>query len=652
MIRINKFFLLTIIINILTLLTTTYLIYNILLLKNIENILRIIIIIFVTIIYLLFTLFLIKYQKKNKILTILSIIFIIYLFIIYFISFNIHKVYKAIDNITTNYTVQTFSIITLKNNESNDLNIGKIGILANETKHKELIQENQITTDNIIEMDSYIDLLNGLYNKNITYAVMPSNYVSLFQNLDSFTNLDVDTKIIYTKEIKIENNISNQNINEPFTILLMGVDSKEEDIKTGSANGDALMLITFNPSTLSTTILSIPRDTYTPISCFKDERKNKITHAAWNGDDCMIQTIENLFNIEINYYFKVNFKGVVKAIDTLGGIDTYVPLSFCESDSNRDLSHQICLNEGNQILNGEEVLALARHRKTINDIKRGENQQFIIEGLVNKIKSINSLDTIYNLLDTISTNMETNMQTDEILSLYNILKKALNKNINIQKLSISGYDAYIYDYSMLNEQGTKLTLYNFIPYIDSIKNITNAMRKNLDLNDIEDITNNYVYILPNFVGDMEQTAINYGKTHNLKINVNYVTSDNPNDKVGQIVSQDIHDGMDLSYITSDGITINVINKIEIPIKINCSKEENKDNKSCLVPNFVGKKYTDFTNWLKNNNYSFRTNIIEIKKGDKDYDESKKGLIIKQNITNTSVYNLIGKKIEITYINEK
>ena len=61
----------------------------------------------------------------------------------------------------------------------------------------------------------------------------------------------------------------------------MGVDSEQENIKGASFNGDALMLITFNPKTLSTTILSIPRDSYIPIACFPNQKRNKITHAAW-----------------------------------------------------------------------------------------------------------------------------------------------------------------------------------------------------------------------------------------------------------------------------------------------------------------------------------------------------------------------------------
>ncbi len=643
----NHHFLLTIIINIITLFVTSYFIYSLLLLTNIENIGRIIACFICISIYLLFIFLLVKYQKKKKILLVLDICFTLYSLIIFFISFNIHKIYKTIDHISSNYIVQKYSIITLIENDNKDLNDGKIGVLIDDLNHQQIIDSYKINKENTTEMDSYIDLLNSLYIGDITYAVMPSNYISLFEHLDSFSTLKNDTKTIYTKEIKHQISMKDNNINNPFTILLMGVDAASDDINA-SSNGDALMLLTFNPDKNAATILSIPRDTYTSISCFKDERKNKITHAAWNGDDCMIKTIENLFDIDVNYYFKVNFQGVIQTIDMLGGIETYVPLSFCESDSNRDLSNPICLEEGVSVLNGEEVLALARHRKTINDIIRGENQQYIVEGLMNKLKNIDNLDIIYSILDTISHNMETNMQTDEILALYNYVKKA--KNTSINKLSIDGYDEYIYDYDMLNGQGTKLTLYNFIPYNESLKEVINKMKDNLNLKQIEMVSRD-VDVLPNFVGKTKQEAINYGLLHNLKVNVEYVTS-NSIYHLDEITEQDIEEGMDLSYIPEDGLTIKVVNKIESPIKINCAKEENRDNELCLVPDFTFQNYTEFTSWLKNNNYSFRTSIIEIKKGEKGYDANKKGKIIKQNLTNVSIYDVIGKKLEITYITEK
>ena len=91
----------------------------------------------------------------------------------------------------------------------------------------------------------------------------------------------------------------------------MGVDSEAEDISNAAFNGDALMLITFNPKTLSTTILSIPRDSYVPIACFPGQKRNKITHAAWYGETCMIDTIENLFDIPIDYYQLISGESIL-----------------------------------------------------------------------------------------------------------------------------------------------------------------------------------------------------------------------------------------------------------------------------------------------------------------------------------------------------
>ena len=169
----------------------------------------------------------------------------------------------------------------------------------------------------------------------------------------------------------------------------MGVDSAEEDLSKAAGLGDSLMLITFNPKTLNTTIMSIPRDTYVPITCYRNS-KSKITHAASGGDSCMINTIENFFDINIDYYAKINFRGLMKLVDALGGIDVEVPYSFCETTMWRSEEYMVYVDEGMQHLNGEQALALSRNRKTYkrcgakyskgprNDFVRGQNQQLVI----------------------------------------------------------------------------------------------------------------------------------------------------------------------------------------------------------------------------------------------------------------------------------
>ncbi len=150
-----------------------------------------------------------------------------------------------------------------------------------------------------------------------------------------------------------------------------------------------------------------------------------------------MDTITNFTGIDIDYFVKINFKGVVKMVDTLGGVEVDVPYSFCEQDSNRKFGNNtIYVKAGLQTLYGEQALAFARNRHTwpeycgiewsnyvSNDFIRGQNQQTIIRALLNKIGDVKSLDTVYNLLDVIGDSMETNMTTSEILSFYNIAKR-------------------------------------------------------------------------------------------------------------------------------------------------------------------------------------------------------------------------------------
>ena len=212
----------------------------------------------------------------------------------------------------------------------------------------------------------------------------------------------------------------------------------------------------------------------------------------------MMNTIENFTGINIDYYVKINFKGVIKIVDTLGGVDVDVPYSFCESNSNRDFGkNTIFINQGFQTLNGEQALAFSRNRHTwpeycgkaysnyvSNDFVRGQNQQTVVKAILNKIKEKSDISTIYKLLDVVSNSMETNMTNSEILSLYNVFKDVIAKStgnniddvIGMQKLYLSGYGSMnIYDVTM------GMYLYNYVLYQESLNDVVEAMKINLGL---------------------------------------------------------------------------------------------------------------------------------------------------------------------------
>ncbi len=508
----RKKILLLLIAFIVSIVSSICMIYSLSLLHNIENKARILITL--SIILLSFGLilgFLSSLSNKKSKGIFLFTVSMIYAVLMFVGSFYILKTYKVLANITSDGSVYSSSLIALKDdkaNKINDIGSGTIGLLSDTSSidgnqiPNEIIKKQKLS-NKVEQYEDYPTMLKDFYDKKVNYIFVPTNYGIAFQQLgDEYETIEKDTKILYTKEktIKEAGTKTNNKIKDPFTVLIMGVDSEKENIKGASFNGDALMLITFNPTTLNTTILSIPRDSYVPIACFSNQLKNKITHAAAYGEKCMINTIQNFTGIDIDYYVKINFSGVVKLIDKLGGVEVDVPYSFCEQDSKRRWgSHTVFVKAGKQTLNGEQALAFSRHRKVTsymysycgssytqnayywNDFIRGQNQQLVVRALLNKLKTVNNLNTIYSLLDTLSNNMETNMQTSEILSLYNIGKdiiirsqnEDMDKLIGFQRLYLNGRDARIYD------PRTQLSLYNYVLYEDSVNAVIDAMKVNL-----------------------------------------------------------------------------------------------------------------------------------------------------------------------------
>ncbi len=580
-----------------------YFILSISKLNNIENNLRLIGSIVLGIISLLLFILSIRFLNKFKKikLTIVIILMLLIGGVGIFAAYNVDKVYGALSKVsdTSGYTTYSSSLVTLKDNEAEsikDIGDSELGILNDTTSYEgniipeEVIKEQKLN-NKTKEYDSYIAMIDALRDGEINYIFLPTNYTVMFGSMEGYEDIADETKVLLTQTKKVKNekeesdSTNTKAITEPFTVLLMGVDSDAEGIANGSFNGDSLMVITFNPKTLSTTILSIPRDSYVPIACFSGQRKNKITHAAWKGETCMMDTIENFLDIKIDYYVKINFTGVVQLVDTLGGVEIDVPYNLCEQNSKRQWgSNTIYIEKGLQTLNGEQALAYARNRHpnpsmcsskwtnyTSNDFIRGEHQQEVVTALLNKFKDVKDLDTVYKLLDTISNNMVTNMSTDQILSLYNVFKDIASKStgmndmadvLGIQRLKLNGYDARIYDYG-----GTNLSLYNYVLYDDSVKAVSDAMKENLGLKKTKvvksfsfDINTPYekevigadetgersLVQLPNFVGQTVDYVRSYCSRNGISVTVKGGN--------GYVLSQSVPSGANIEDVNSITVT--------------------------------------------------------------------------------------------------
>lgn len=228
---------------------------------------------------------------------------------------------------------------------------------------------------------------------------------------------------------------------DDVSVLIMGVDESDKRENSDSARTDTLMVATLNKEERSIKLLSIPRDSWVYIP--EVDYINKINHAhAYGGTKATIDTVENLLEIPIDYYVKINFEAFIKVVDSLNGITVDVPYELQEQDS-KDKANAIHLYPGEQLLNGEEALALARTRKLDNDIERGKRQQEIIKSIIDKSISLNSILKYDDIIEAIGGNMTTNMTFSEMKSF--IAYGVQGNDLKIDTLTLEGEDMWVYN---------------------------------------------------------------------------------------------------------------------------------------------------------------------------------------------------------------
>ncbi len=544
-------------------------------------------------------------------------------------SYFIDKMYGKLENFTLKET-STYTSVLLALKDTEITNSSKLGMISNENDRegyilaKELIQKEKLEQE-IISYDDFLIMLNALYNKEVDGIFLSGNYKILFGNEDNYQQIGEETKIVYSysKEMKNEESklTSTKKLTEPFTVLVLGVDSESQGGLNPNAafNGDTLMLITFNPNTLSATMFSIPRDMYVPIAC-NGNKYNKINSAAAYGTTCVINTIKQMTDIDIDYFVKVNFKGVVDLVDALGGINVDVEAPnydydkahkglVCEQDSQRRFGENlICINPGENVhLNGEQALAYARcrHLYTLSDIARNKHQQAILEAVAKKLVHFSNFSEFEKLLDTISNNIATNMQTTQILSFYQTIKNMLINTLNgedfitIQKTYLEYYSLPVY----LPASNTTTSALGYYP--NSLKAITNAMKENLGIAKPEtvktfkyDFNTDYEYssevigkgirsgntlaLMPNLSGQSVSYAENWASSHGITLHKEFIESESI---PGIIVNQSIHEGTLLNSVSN--VTIYISKARKDTTNNTNSKDDDDEQNNSIDSNIPG-----------------------------------------------------------------
>ncbi|MGM0123825.1 hypothetical protein IGI37_001199 [Enterococcus sp. AZ194] len=220
---------------------------------------------------------------------------------------------------------------------------------------------------------------------------------------------------------------------EPFSVLLLGIDTDEARGSQTEGRSDSIMVATINPQKKQTTLVSIPRDTFTEL--VGNGTSDKLNHAyAYGGVAMAMSSVENLLDIPIDHYALVNMDGMTALIDEVGGIDIDNHLAFDYEGASFTL--------GKNHLDGWQSVKYSRMRyeDPEGDYGRQRRQRIVLEALFHKLASVDSISNYKDILDVLGNNAKTDLSWDTIMTLLKKYTPALTsmKTEQLQGVELIG----------------------------------------------------------------------------------------------------------------------------------------------------------------------------------------------------------------------
>lgn len=296
-------------------------------------------------------------------------------------------------------------------------------------------------------------LADALYDDEVDAILINQGYVDLLTEKDGYTDFRDQTRVLYTYTTthEVDPIVPNTSITkEPFVVYCSGIDARVDDISAKSRS-DVNILAVVNPTTKQILLVNTPRDYYLPLA--RNGELDKLTHAGLYGIDESMKVLGNLYGVQADYYVRVNFAGLVKIVDALGGVDIESDANFScvpmeTPDGNGDYTYQkYSFTKGINHVNGSQALAFARERKAFadGDNRRGQHQMTVIKAIVNKACSSAVLTKYQELLKAASDAFITNMPYADISSLVQMqLGDMADWNITTYAVSGEGSTEYCY----------------------------------------------------------------------------------------------------------------------------------------------------------------------------------------------------------------
>lgn len=225
-----------------------------------------------------------------------------------------------------------------------------------------------------------------------------------------------------------------------INIMIMGVDRRADDV----GRSDTLMVLTYNPADKKASLLSLPRDTRVHI---EKNDYDKINHAyAYGGHELTKKTVEAFLNVPVDYYVMIDVHAFEKIIDAVGGVDIDVEKRmYYEDPWDDDGGLVIDLYPGKQHMDGKTAIQYVRYRDGEGDIGRITRQQKFIKAFMSQIISPSILPKLPEIIQNISSAIQTDMPIDKMISLMTDLPTVQQNGLN--STMVPGKPAYIEDIS-------------------------------------------------------------------------------------------------------------------------------------------------------------------------------------------------------------
>ena len=316
-------------------------------------------------------------------------------------------------------------------------------------------------------------LTDALYDDQVGAILLNKGYIPLLEEQEGYADFSDRTRILYeyTTSKTVEPTPSDTNApvdvtKDPFVVYCSGTDERVDYIPLNSRS-DTNILAVVNPSTHQILLVSTPRDYYLPLPSYG--QKDKLTHFGLYGIEESIKGLEQLYNVDVNYYARVHFAGLVGVIDALGGIDVNSDVAFNtvgmevpdEDGSGNFHFAAYSFQKGVNHLDGRQALAFARERDAFDDgdMQRGRNQMLVVQGIVNKAASPAILKSYQDVLAAASDSIATNMPKEDIISLVKMQLQDMS-GWNITTYGLAGENSADYCYSLGNDARYAVVLPN------------------------------------------------------------------------------------------------------------------------------------------------------------------------------------------------